>query len=359
MSLIERMSRIERMSLIERRSLMKRIAPLVVGLASLTLFLTPTPAQRGLTINLGTVVPKGSAWHETLEQMSQDWARISDGRVRMRIFAGGALGDDIEMLRLVRIGRLQALAVTGIGLARIDEGIDALHIPMLFESYEELDAVRDRMAPTLERRMAAKGFISLNWSDGGWAHFFSKQPVRTLDDLRKQKLWISAGDPKWERLYKKYALRIMPLSLGDMQTGLQTGLVNAVTEPPLFAMLDGTYKSAPHMLDLRWAPVIGGTVISKDAWEKIPATLRPKLLEASRSAGQELRTKIRRLGSDAIRQMKSRGLTVIEADRQAWLDEIVPLYPRLRGDLAPADLFDQAIRYRDEYRAKSRSGATR
>lgn len=310
------------------------------------------PAQRGLTITLGTVVPDGSAWHQTLKKMEQDWARISGGRVRLRIMAGGRLGDDVEMLRLVRIGRLQAVAVTGIGLARIDEGIDALHIPMLFKSYDELDAVRNRMAPALEKRMEAKGFVVLNWADGGWARFFSKEPVRTLDDLRKLKLWISAGDPKTERLYKRYDMQVTPLSLGDVQTGLQTGLVEAVTEPPLFAMLDGTYKAAPNMTDLRWAPVIGGTVISKDAWEKIPADLRPQLMEAARQAGEDLRDKIRRLGEDAVAQMKSRGLNVVSVDRAAWEKEVTALYPELRGELAPADLFDQAIRYRDEFRAK-------
>ena len=331
---------------------MKRILLTITLLAIAVWAVLPAGAQRGLTITLGTVVPEGSAWHQTLKQMEQDWARISGGRVRLRIMAGGRLGDDIEMLRLMRIGRLQALALTGIGLARMDEGVDAMHIPLLFRSYEELDYVRDKMAPTLEKRLASNGFVILNWSDGGWAHFFAKQPVATLADLRKQKLWISAGDPKTERLYKKFDMQVTPLALGDVQTGLQTGLVEVVTEPPLFAMLDGTYQAAGNMTDLRWAPVLGGTVISKDAWEKIPADLRPQLEEASRKAGDDLRATIRKLGADAITQMKSRGLNVVEVDRAAWEKEVTALYPQLRGDLAPADLFDMAIRYRDEYRAK-------
>ena len=330
---------------------MKRLVLLLAALAGAAWVAAPVDAQRGLTITLGTVVPDGSAWHQTLKRMEQDWREISGGRVRLRIMAGGRLGDDVEMLRLVRIGRLQAVAVSSIGLARIDEGVDALHIPMLFNSYAELDAVRDRMAPTLERRLEDKGFVVLNWADGGWARFFAKKPVQTLDDLRRQKLWISAGDPKTERLYKKYDMQVTPLSLGDVQTGLQTGLVEAVTEPPLFAMLDGTYRSAPNMTDLRWAPVIGGTVISKEAWEKVPANLRPQLLDASRRAGDELRDKIRRQGDDAIGQMKQRGLNVVSVDREAWEKEVTALYPELRGELAPADLFDQAIRYRDEFRA--------
>lgn len=316
------------------------------------LLVAPLSAQRGLTVNLGTVVPKGSAWHETLERMSQEWARISGGRVRLRILPGGALGDDVEMLRLVRVGRLQAVAMTGIGLAKLDPGVDALHIPLLFDSYAELDYVRDKMAPTLEARLATEGFVVLNWADGGWAQFFTKRSAATLDELRKQKLWISAGDPRTERLYKRFDMTVTPLSMGDVPTGLQTGLIEAITIPPLFAMLDGSYRSAPNLIDLKWAPVTGGVVVSNTAWEKIPADLRPKLLAASREAGDELRTKIRRLGDDAVAQMKTRGLNVVAVDRAAWQKEVEAAYPELRGELAPEELFDMALRLRDEFRAR-------
>ncbi len=312
----------------------------------------PLAAQRAIRLNLGTVVPKDSAWHEVLMQIRQDWAAISGGRVDLRIYAGGALGDESEMLRKVRIGQLQAVAATSIGLAIIDQGVDALSIPMLFDSYAELDSVRDSMAPKLAKRLEDKGFVVLNWSDGGWAQFFTKKPAKTLDDIRNQKLWISAGDPRTERLYKDFDMNVVPLPLTETPTALQTGLIEAVTEPPLFALLDGTYQRAPYMTDIKWGPVVGGTVISKEAWERIPADLRPKLLAAAEKAGAGLRTRIRALGDDAIEQMKQRGLTVVATDRAAWLKEVEAAYPKLRGVLAPADLFDEAIRLRDQYRAR-------
>ena len=307
-------------------------------------------AQRGLRINLGTVAPPNSAWHEILQQMQQDWQKISGGRVQLRVYPGGSLGDDSEMLRKVRIGQLQAVAMTGIGLALIDGGVDALHIPMLFESYAELDHVRNAMAPKLERRLDGKGFTVLNWSDGGWAQFFTKQPAKTLDDIRKQKLWISAGDAKTERLYKQFGMQVVPLPLSEVATGLQSGLIEAVTVPPLYAMLDGTFQRAGYMTDLKWAPVIAGTVIAKQAWEKIPADMRPKLAEASVRAGDATRSRIRKLGEDAVTQMKQRGLNVVATDRAVWKKEVEEGYPKLRGVLAPADLFDEAIRLRDQFR---------
>jgi TRAP-type C4-dicarboxylate transport system substrate-binding protein len=286
-----------------------------------------------------------------LQKMRQDWTEISGNRINLRIIPGGQLGDDVELLRKVRIGSLQATALTSIGLARIDPGIDALHIPMLFDNYAELDYVRDHMAPTFERRIAEKGFVVLNWADGGWAHFFSKKPSKTVDDLRRQTLWISAGEPKMLDLYNSFGFRVKALNLSELMTQLQTSGIDAVAMPPLFAMLDQTYRQAKFMTDLHWAPVVGGTVISKEAWEGLPANLRPKLLEAARRAGEEARDRIRAAGDEAVPQMVARGLTVVEADRADWLKEAKAAYPKLRGELAPVELFDEALRLRDEFRA--------
>jgi TRAP-type C4-dicarboxylate transport system substrate-binding protein len=317
-------------------------------------FVTPAAAQRALRVNLGTVVPKDSAWHEVLVRMKQEWTQISGGRVDLRIYPGGSLGDDTELLRKVRIGQLQAVAVTSVGFSRIDEGIGALHIPLLFRSYDELDYVREKMAPKFEARMLEKGFVVLNWSDGGWAQFFTKSPAESIDDIRAMKLWMSTGDPKTEQLYRDFGMRPTPLPMTEMLTALQTGLIEAISVPPLFAMLDGSFRRAPYMMDIRWAPVIGGVVISVQAWERIPADIRPRLLAASRQAGEETRDSIRRLGDDSIDQMKQRGLQVTSVDQQAWQREVEEAYPKLRGRLAPADLFDEAVRLRDEYRAGQR-----
>jgi TRAP-type C4-dicarboxylate transport system substrate-binding protein len=326
----------------------RRTALKTLAAASLTSSLW---AQRGLRINLGTVAPPNSAWHEILQQMQQDWEKISGGRVQLRVFPGGSLGDDSEMLRKVRIGQLQAVAMTSIGLALIDEGVDALHIPMLFESYAELDHVRGQIASKLEQRLDGKGFQVLNWSDGGWAQFFTKKPAKTLDGIRAQKLWISAGDAKTERLYKQFGMQVVPLPLSEVATGLQSGLIEAITVPPLYALLDGSFQRASNMTDIKWAPVIAGTVIANQAWEKVPADLRPKLAEAAERAGEQTRSRIRKLGDDAITQMRQRGLTVVETDRAAWRKEVEAAWPKLRGVLAPAELFDEAIRLRNQFRS--------
>jgi len=303
-----------------------------------TVLASPAGAQRGsIRIRMGTAVPKGSLWDQSLQYIRQEWQRLSGGSLQITIYPGGVLGDETEMVRQV-----------------IDEGVSCLQVPMMLRSYEELDYVRDRLAPVLERRIEAQGFVVLNWADGGWVHTFSKTAARTVDEVRALKLFTAAGDPETERLYKELGFRVVPLSLADLTTGLQTGLVEAVSIVPLFAQLDGLYKIAPHMLDVRWTPLVGGTVIDRRTWERIPDAERPALLEAARAAGERLRPEIRALGEDAVPEMERRGLTVArpdEATRAAWQTAAEGAYPQLRGRYCPADLFDEVQRLRDEFRA--------
>lgn len=310
-------------------------------------------AQADIRIRLGAVVPKGSLWDESLQYVRQEWRRISGGTVQVTIYSGGVLGDEPEMVRQIRQGRIQAVGLSSVGLSRIDNGVSCLQVPMMFRSYDELDYVRDRIAPTLERRIEAKGFKVLNWADGGWVHTFTKKPARTPDEVRRMKLFTSAGDPETERLYKDFGFQVVPLSLTDMATSLQTGMIEAFSTVPLFAELQESYKLAPYMIDVLWMPLVGGTVISQKTWEQIPATYRPAMIEAAHSAGTRLRSDIRAMGDEAVRAMTTRGLQVIAVDaatRELWQSSAERAYPQLRGSYCPADLFDEVVRLRDGFR---------
>jgi TRAP-type C4-dicarboxylate transport system substrate-binding protein len=312
-------------------------------------------AQAGFRIRIGTIVPKGSLWDETLQDVGQRWQRILGPRLKMQIYAGGVLGDEADMIRKVRAGELQAVGLSSVGLSRIDSGVSCLQVPMMLASYDELDYVRDRLAPLLERRIEREGFKVLHWADGGWVYAFTKQPVRTPDDLRRLKLFTSAGDPETEKLYKELGFHVVPLSLADMIPSLQRGMIDSFATVPLFAQLQETYKLAPHMTDVRWTPLVGGTVIGLKIWESLPAEHRSAMLEAAQAAGTGLRGRIRAMDTVAIQEMRKRGLKVVEVDsagRRAWDAEAEKAYPRLRDRYCPAEIFDEVKRLRDESRAR-------
>ena len=261
------------------------------------------------------------------------------------------------MTRKVRFGQLHAVGLSGVGLSHVEKGVGALQIPMLVSSYEEFDYIRDRIAPRLEALIEQRGFVVLQWSDVGWVQFFSKTPARTPDDIRKLKLFTSAGDPDGERLYKEFGLQVVPLAVTDMLTSLKTNLIQAFDVPPLFALLDQSFGLAKNMIDVKWCPLAGATLLNKKTWEAIPAAQRAELMKAARASAEGLRAPIRKMGDDAVVEMQKRGLTVAKltpAEHAKWRSEAEAAYPKIRGRVVPEDVFDEAIRLQKEFQSRGR-----
>jgi len=334
-------------------------AAAILLLAASAVSLPGIAVSAPMVVKMATLAPEGSSWYRVLQEMGEEWKKASGGTVSLRIYPGGVAGDEDAMIRKMRVGQIQAAAITGIGLAYLERSFYALHIPMMYASDEEFDSVRDRYAPVLERKMEEKGFVVLNWGDAGWVHFFSKAPVVTPAEAKGLKLFQWAGDTTLLQLYKEAGFHPVPLNTTDLLPSLQTGMVNGFSSTPLASLAFQWFGLAPHMSDLRWAPLTGATVIEKRAWEKIPADLRPRLLEASRAAGQKLRVEIRRLNQEATDVMVKNGLTIhkVPPEVQAqWRKMVEEIHPRIRGNIMPAEAFDAVKKYRDEYRASKGAG---
>ena len=285
--------------------------------------------------------------------MGEKWKKASGGKIQLKIYPGGEQGDEPEMVQKLRIKELQAVAISGAGLSGIDPDVAALEIPMMLSSYEEVDAVRDRIAARLEKGLAQRGFIVLNWGDAGWVHFFTKQPASRPDQIRRMKLCVLQGDNATFELYKANGFQPVSLAATDILTGLQTGLIDAFQAPPLVALSNQWFGGAKNMLDIPFAPLVGATIISKDVWDKIPAPVQKQMMESARTAGVALREEIRKSEASAIPLMQQFGLNVVHADPKAvaeWRQLAEGIWPKLRGPVVPADLFDEVKRLRDEYR---------
>ncbi len=317
---------------------------------------------QNVLVKMATLVPDGSSWHLILKQTAEAWSKASSGRVTVRLFAGGVAGDDPDVVRKMRLGTLQAGLLTSVGVAEIDKSVYALGVPLMYRSYEEVYHVLEKMRPRLEASLEAKGFVVLNWADGGWVHFFTQKPVATPDELRALKLFTWAGDPKSVEVWRSAGFNPVPLPATEISTALQTGLVNALGCPPQVAVISQYYNHAKNMTALPWQLLLGATLINKATWERIPSEVRPALLEAARAAGSRLQAEIRKSGERDVEAMRKRGLNVVAIDektRALWQQTAESLYPQVRGPIVPADAFDEARRLRDEYRKDAGATATK
>ncbi len=323
------------------------------------LVLSSTPGAQTTTIKLATVVPDGSIWDKNIKQMGTEWQAATGGRVALEVFAGGSQGDESTVLRKMRLNALQAASLTTVGLGSIDSSFNVFDVPFFFEGYDELNAVVDALTPELRRRADARGFVLLNWGHGGWTQVFTKTPVRTLADLKAIKLYTSAGNDRMVQWFKANGFEPRAMAMTDIMTGLTTGMIEGLPTPPLAAMLFQWYKQTPFMLDIGLAPVVGATVVTKRAWNAISAADQEKMLAAAKGVDDRLRVEVPKQDLMAVGLMSASGLTVTKANGPEWRAQADALAQTMRGEMVPADIFDQALTARDAFRQKNQAAAGR
>ncbi|MDH5411747.1 MAG: TRAP transporter substrate-binding protein DctP [Alphaproteobacteria bacterium] len=316
-------------------------------------FLTAGGAASAQTIKLGTLAPKGSPWFENLQDMAADWGAASGGRIKVRIYPGGSIGDERDMVRKMQIGQLQGAVLTAEGLSIIVPEVLALQLPMIFKTDGELDYVRDKLKPELEAMFEKRGYKILNWGDIGWVRLFSRDPVVVMDDLRKQKLFTWAGDPELAEGYKVQGLQVVPLPVPEIFSGLQSGMIDALYAAPVAALSYQWFGLANNMTELKVLKLIGATVVTHKTWNKISPEVRDEVAAAAIEAGDNARDKIRNFEDEAIRVMQEHGLTIHDVTAEqadAWEVSSRQSWKVYTKSLVPAKLVDRVEALRDEYR---------
>jgi TRAP-type C4-dicarboxylate transport system substrate-binding protein len=172
------------------------------------------------------------------------------------------------------------------------------------------------------------------------------------------KFFAWAGESEQQELMRSLGYTPVPLETGDILPAIQTGMINAVPSTPYFALATQIYNTAPHMLDINWAPIVGALVITKKSWDDMSPTAQEALRAAGTKAGLNMRTQARKEVDEAVDAMKKRGLIVhtpTPEQMKEWNALADNLYPRIRGKLVPADTFDEVMALLKAYRAGKRN----
>jgi len=316
---------------------------------------TLAQAQEPVKIRLGALAPRGTPWHRSLLEIGEKWRAAQGAGADFIVYGGGSQGGEADMVRRMRVGQLNAAMLTVIGLTEIDDAVAALQkMPMVFRSWEELDHVRDKLRPILEKRFLDKGFVVLCWGDAGWVRFFSKGPALHPADYRRMKVFAWAGDAPQADIMKTLGYQPVVLEVSDILPGLQTGMIDMVPSTPFWALTLQFYSHASYMLDMNWAPMVGAIVVTRKVWDAMSPAGRQALLQAGDFAGAELRAVSRREHEESVAAMRKRGLKVQPVTRELeaeWRRVAEQTYPMVRGNLVPAELFDEVQRLLQEYRA--------
>jgi TRAP-type C4-dicarboxylate transport system substrate-binding protein len=306
-------------------------------------------------LRIDTLATKNSLYHRQLMELGEAWRTAQGGNAKYLVYPDGSQGGETDMVRRMRIGQLQGGLLSVVGLREIEPSIAALqNMPLMFKSWEEVDYVREKMRPAMEKKFLDKGFVVLAWGDAGWVRFFSKEPAVRPNDFKKMKFFAWGSEVEQQEIMKSLGYTPVPLETGDILPSIQTGMINAVPSTPYFALATQIYTTANNMLELNWAPIVGALIITKKAWDELTPEGQAAVREAGAKAGVQLRAKARQEVDDAVEAMKKRGLKVNKPNAeqmQEWNTLADNLYPRVRGKMVPADTFDEVVGHLKAFRA--------
>ncbi|HSN01652.1 MAG TPA: TRAP transporter substrate-binding protein DctP [Rudaea sp.] len=287
----------------------------------LAALLLATSAQAATTIKIATVAPDGTAWMREMRAGADAVKKDTDGRVEIKYYPGGVMGDEPTVLRKIRIGQLQGGAFTGGELSQIVKDAQIYSLPFLFKNQEEVDRVRTQLDPLLRQSFDKAGFDVAGISGGGFAYLMSVNPIKTKDDLKAAKVWVPQGDRVAEAGFKAGGVTPISLPLADVYTSLQTGLIDTVANTPAGAIAFQWHTKVRHMVDLPITYVVGMLVIDK----KVVDALSPADREAVNADLAAAFSRLEKINRDdntqALQALQKQGVEIFRpnaAETAAW-----------------------------------------
>ena len=312
-------------------------------------------AKKKITIKMATLAPQGTEWHAMLVGMGQEWTKATNGQIKLRIYPGGVVGDERDMIRKMRIGQIHAGAITTEGLSEINPLFSIFYVPVIYQSYEDVDFVREKLSVDLYKDTESNGFKLLTMVDVGWAYWFSVDPIYTPSDLEKNKIFSWAGDYKSAQLYKKLNYQQVPMAMTDVLSGMQTGLITCIGLNPMYVLSQQVFGIANNMLNMKWGNLTGGIVIDLKTWNRIDKKNQSLMIEIANELGRNFQKKNRHEMDKPIEIMKEYGLKVNDPSQeqlQTWKDLVIEMLPYFKGTLLDDSVYQRFIQIKTEMEAR-------
>ncbi|CUS87408.1 TRAP transporter substrate-binding protein DctP, partial [Candidatus Kryptobacter tengchongensis] len=272
-------------------------------------------------IKVATIAPEGSTWINVLREYDAQIRKESNGRLGFKIYAGGVAGDEIDVLKKIRIGQYHAGGFTGVGIGEIAPNLRVLDSPFLFKSYDEVDYIYQKFNDEFEKEIEKGGFVLLGWAEVGFVYTFTKTPIYGIEDLRKIKMWAWQGDPIAEVAYKVIGITPVQLSVTEVLTSLQTGLIDGVYASPLAILATQWFTKIKYMHNVPLTDASGALLISKKYFDSLPKELQEILLRNGKKYMRKLVELSRQENQKAVETLKKNGIIITEPPSKKLLEE--------------------------------------
>jgi TRAP-type C4-dicarboxylate transport system substrate-binding protein len=314
-----------------------------------------------ITIKMGALAPDGSSYAIISAKLRNELEKATAGKVKMVWYMGGVMGDEPEMVKKIKIGQLNGGGFTGYGLGLIEKSIRVLELPGLFKDYDELLWVWDKFRDEFKDKFRSKGFELLAAFPVGKVYVFANKPISKLDDFKDVKLWVWSGDPlasEVAQVLKGYA-QLINLSISDVLTALQTGMINAFYNMPYGALALQWSKHVKYMLDYPVNIAMGGVVVSAKTFEKLSPEQKKIMQELVDKYFKDVSKSFLDENDRALEEFKKQGISLVRADESSpdfrkILEVFAKVHEKFKGDFYSEELYQRVLQARDKFRAEKK-----
>ncbi|MBU0985856.1 MAG: TRAP transporter substrate-binding protein DctP [Proteobacteria bacterium] len=276
------------------------------------------PAQ-GLAVRLkiATLSPEGSVWMQKMREGADEVARKTKNRVQIKFYPGGVMGDDNAVLRKIRVGQLHGGAVVGNSLSQYYPDNQIYGLPLKFKSFAEIDYVRRHLDQRIIEGLEQGGFVTFGIAEGGFAYVMSNVPIRTVAEMQHEKVWVPDNDKTILESLKAFDIKPIPLSIADVRAGLQTGLINTVTTPPIGAIALQWHTQIKYIMDEPFLYIYGLLAVDRNVFEKLSPDDQRILREVMGQVFKELDRLNREDNINAMDVLRKQGIEFVKPDAEA------------------------------------------
>ncbi len=305
------------------------------------------------TIKVATLAPDGSTWMDIFHEMNTEVYEATGQQVKFKVYPGGVLGSESVVIRKIRVGQLNGAAFTGTGLTEIYPDLRAMGLPLLFKNHQEFNYVLDKLQPRLEKEFGKNGYVILGWPQLGFTYCFSRTEIRSVEDLRQAKPWMWGSDPVMSAVFKEARVNPVSVDVGDVLTGLQTGLLDTAFNTPLGVIALQWFTRLETMTDLPLTYSTGGLLVTKKSFDGLPADLQKTVRDIVKKHIDRLSTETRMEDKEAVEVLKKEGIRVVQPTKeglQQFRDLSSGVRDKLVGEAFSAEFHALIMGYLEEYR---------
>jgi len=322
------------------------------------LILFTTDNVYAIRLKIATLSPEGSMWMEKMRKGANQVAVETGNRVTFKFYPGGVMGNDKAVLRKIRIGQLHGGAVVGGSLSQFFPANQIYAQPLKFKTLEEVDYVRKHMDQYVIDGLEQSGFVTFGLIGGGFAYIMSQKPVETVQDLRKQKVWIPDNDKISQDSIKAFGINPIPLPIADVRTGLASGLINTVATSPVGALVLQWHTQIKYVTNIPLIYLHAVLAIAKKQFSKLSGQDKKIVIQVMTAALKEIDIKNREDDIKAIQTLKKRGVTFITPSKDAlntWF-KIADIASEKMIDtgILPRDVVDQMDMHLKNFHSKTK-----